>query len=253
MEDRSQFPREGIDWSWESEAISPEFYDPLTAALLRHTPPAARVLEIGVGGGYVLSRLNRLNGSRCIGVDVLASALEASRQTARRLGAELGLLQGSGFMLPFRDESFDVVISLGVIEHFERQSSLAMLREHARVCRRGGRCLVSTPNALDLLHLARRARLGRRYRYYPERSYTPWGLARELRASGLSPVAIDGYAPLWSLRQSRWAYPLTALLHKLGLLRRLGQLENPSVLAWLGSYALVVAQKSSSPRDGAPL
>jgi len=99
------------------------------------------------------------------------------------------------------------------------------------------------PNSLDLVHTARRRWLGQRYAYSPERSYTRWSLARELRRQGLTPVAHDGYALLWSLRQVWLAYPLTAALHKLGLLRRLGEVETPSLLSLLGNLTMQVAEK----------
>jgi len=47
-------------------------------------------------------------------------------------------MKGDGFSLPFKDESFDVVYSEGVIEHFPIDRSTQMIREHARVCRTGG-------------------------------------------------------------------------------------------------------------------
>jgi SAM-dependent methyltransferase len=238
---------DGIEWRWEATAYSEDFEASRARAVLRHIRAGSEVLEIGVGGGYVLSELSRQAGCRCVGLDVLLSALTASRQRLYGTGAAAWLVQGSGFALPFSDFSFDCVISLGVIEHFPPPRARDMLSEHARVCRPGGRVIVSTPNSLDLVHTIRRLWLGRRYRYWPERSYAPWGLARELREVGLRPVGADGYAPLWSLRQVRSAYLLTATLHKLGLLRRLSDLSSPFLLSILGNLTLQVAEKPLGP------
>lgn len=50
--------------------------------------------------------------------------------------------------LPFRDASFDAVLSMEGIEHFENQA--AFLRECRRVLRPGGALVLSTPNPINL-------------------------------------------------------------------------------------------------------
>ncbi len=240
---------DGIAWDWQVETGESDFYFSLVRAVRRHLPTGARVLEIGVGSGYLLSQLETRHGCRCFGVDLLPSAMRASRATAQHFGATLRLMIGSGFALPHPEGSFDVVMSFGLIEHFEPARTRVLLSEHARVCRLGGLVIVSTPNALDLCHSARKLVLGSRYPYYPERSYSPWGLAQELRRVGLRPVAGDGYAPLWSLRQIKVAYPLTALLYKTGLLRAFSLVSRPSLLSWIGNMTLQVAIK---PHHEAP-
>jgi len=57
---------------------------------------------------------------------------------------------------------------------------------------------------------------------------------------------------LWSLRQVRLAYPLTAALHKLGLLRRLGEVNEPSLLSLLGNLTVQVAEKPGRSTLGLP-
>jgi SAM-dependent methyltransferase len=183
--------------------------------------------------------------------------MHASRATAQHFGATLRLMIGSGFALPHPEGAFDAVMSFGVIEHFEPARTRVLLAEHARVCLPGGLVIVSTPNAFDLCHSARKLILGSRYPYHPERSYSPWGLAQELRRVGLRPVAADGYALLWSLRQIKAAYPLTALLHKTGLLRAFSRVSSPDLLSWMGNMTLQVAIKphheapKRDPRDSA--
>jgi SAM-dependent methyltransferase len=50
--------------------------------------------------------------------------------------------------LPFRDGSFDVLVTMEGIEHFENQTGF--LRECARVLKPGGRLILTTPNILHL-------------------------------------------------------------------------------------------------------
>ena len=234
---------DGIDWKWERHSSENVFYASLAQALHRNTPRGAVVLEIGVGSGHALTDLYRSLDCRCYGVDILPSAVAVARRMALSATASVHLVIGSGFALPFPDGAFDRVMSHGVIEHFSPDRARELVREHARVCRPGGRVLISAPNALDLLHTIHRWSLGRRYPYWPERSYRPLALARELKAVGLIPVAIDGYGPFWSLRQSRLLYPLGAALFKVGLLDRLAAISNPRLLAWCGNMVLQVGEK----------
>lgn len=238
---------DGIEWKWCAQPGGSDFYDSLVRAVRRHTPRASLVLEIGVGAGYLLTRLNRDAGCVCVGLDILPSAIQASKGTAAAGGATLSLLRGTGFSLPIADSVFDVVMSHGVIEHYPPALARRMLAEHTRVCRPGGLVLVSVPNTLDLVHGLRRWWLGRRYAYYPERSYSPRTLARDLRASGLEVTGADGYAPLWSLRQAPSAYALVTLLHKTGLLKRASRLSSPLLLSMVGNLTMSVARKPGQP------
>jgi glycosyltransferase involved in cell wall biosynthesis/SAM-dependent methyltransferase len=118
--------------------------DPLVRRLARWIPAGATLLEAGSGSGRVLAFLSEL-GARSVGVDFAAGALaEASR---RHPG--LRLVAGDVSRLPFRDASFDRVVSLGVVEHFEEGPGSA-LREHARVLKPGGILLVATPRLSPL-------------------------------------------------------------------------------------------------------
>lgn len=231
---------------WTNASMSSEFHDSLERAALRHVPMGARVLEVGVGPGYVPRRLARERGCRATGLDYLPAALVSARSLARGEDPLLNLVRGSAFCLPFAEACFDAVMSFGLVEHYDSAAGHTILAEHRRVCRPGGLVLVSVPSSLDIAHSLRRLWLGRSYPYYPERSYSPWALRRELCELGLEFVASDGYAPLWGLRQSRLAYPLTALLYKMGVLDRLGQSESSLVLAWLGGFTLQVTRRPLS-------
>ncbi|MFO1008977.1 MAG: class I SAM-dependent methyltransferase [Planctomycetota bacterium] len=102
--------------------------------LLRALPPC-RVLDIPSGGGPVV------DGARAHGHDVVELDLFP------RPGIR-GVLADACATLPFQDASFDVVVSMEGIEHFENQTGF--LRECARVLRPGGTMILTTPNMLHL-------------------------------------------------------------------------------------------------------
>jgi ubiquinone/menaquinone biosynthesis C-methylase UbiE len=98
---------------------------------------AARVLEVGVGAGHVLSRIE---GAATTGLDLSPGMLARAR---RRLGEGTPLVRGSADALPFADGSYDAVICTEVLEHTPDPGSV--LRELVRVAGKGA-VIVSVPN-----------------------------------------------------------------------------------------------------------
>ena len=95
------------------------------------------VLEIGTGMGY--------------GIDVVAPAAERFTTIDKSEAYDATLPPNAQFKqmqvppIGFADESFDYVISFQVIEHIKRDKDF--VREVSRVLRKGGKFIVSTPNA----------------------------------------------------------------------------------------------------------
>jgi len=101
-----------------------------------------RVLDVPAGGGEQSAALAAL-GYRVISADLFP------RRDHR---AELGwVCADANGRFPFRDESFDYVLSREGIEHLENQ--MGFVRECARVLRPGGTLVLTTPN---VMHLAAR-------------------------------------------------------------------------------------------------
>lgn len=121
-----------------------------------HAPtptPTWRVLDIGAGGGLLAEALAQ-HGVEVIGLDRSGSSLASGRERGRADYA-----QADAEALPFADGSFHAVICSEVIEHVAHPQQL--LRECARVLRRRGLFLFSTPNRtwytrIGLIWLAQR-------------------------------------------------------------------------------------------------
>jgi SAM-dependent methyltransferase len=177
------------------------------------------MLEVGVGCGYVLSKLALSCGGWAVGVDDDRDAIELSRSVAASFGARVTCVRGQGQCLPFAERSFDFVYSQGLIEHFPPDMADELVSEHVRVLRPGGLLAVSVPNLLNPFHTWLKWREGKSYRFHPERSYTPWALAQLLRRHGISIMGRDGYGLFWSLwhQRSRLAYYTSATALRLGL------------------------------------
>lgn len=100
---------------------------------------AKRVLDVGCGNGYVLSRYAR-EGAHTFGVDLTRAAVELSRRRFELAGLPGRFTVGSAEDLPFATDSFDCVCSMGVLHHTpDTERAVGEIR---RVLRPGGRLIV---------------------------------------------------------------------------------------------------------------
>jgi len=101
----------------------------------------ARVLECGTGPRNLLRLLTDwFPEVRLFGLDIDFQAVVQ----ARRNGGKSHLLAASAEKLPFPDETFDLVISLHMVEHLGRPEDF--VREAFRVLQPGGVLALATPN-----------------------------------------------------------------------------------------------------------
>ncbi len=99
-------------------------------------PEGARILDAGCGSGRNMVELAHYGSVTGIELSETSVAL------ARERGAG-EVVAGSVLEMPFADESFDLVVSLDVIEHLE--DDLSALRELRRTVAPGGSLLVTVP------------------------------------------------------------------------------------------------------------
>lgn len=110
--------------------------------LLGKDPGDVHVLDWGCGKGHI-SYLLRRAGFRVTACDVTAQADDSAFGQATPIIADQGIEVvplPDQVSLPFADASFDVVLSMGVLEHV--QDDAASLRELRRVVKPNGLCLV---------------------------------------------------------------------------------------------------------------
>ncbi|HSW08967.1 class I SAM-dependent methyltransferase [Aquabacterium sp.] len=116
---------------WVNQGRSPAFIAYFAGLVRRHAP--RRLLEIGCGEGVLLAALQA--GERH-GTELAVQALER----ARSHNSDAQLCIALGEELPFADAYFDVIASVGVMEHFI--DDRAATREIYRALEPGGRYLV---------------------------------------------------------------------------------------------------------------
>ena len=120
-------------------------------------------------------------GFRAVGLDPSLGAVLAAKRLCKRLGVEADFVVGDARSLPFRDESFDVVHSYSVIQHFARPAAHQSFAEFGRVLAGGGYAFIQMPNRLGVRCLYHQVR--RRFRDGEGFDVRYWSL-RDLRDLG---------------------------------------------------------------------
>jgi len=113
-------------------------------------PDDARVLDVGCGAGTYVRWLT-YRGCRPVGLDYSLPSVAKARKTDKELSALY--VQGSAYSLPFSGSSFDLVVSLGVLQTLS-VPELA-LEEMIRVLRPGSPLVLEFLNAKEIVELWR--------------------------------------------------------------------------------------------------
>ena len=131
-----------IHAQWQSDYLNPDldrFYDLAFSDILKviKVRPTDRILDAGCGYGYHTLRLAR-SGALITAADFSDVALKAAQQTIANAGIaeKVELKQADLTALPFADNSFEFVVSWGVIMHVPEMEKA--LTELARVLKPGG-------------------------------------------------------------------------------------------------------------------
>lgn len=118
----------------------PEGLDEADARLLGDVA-GRRVLEVGCGAGQC-SRWLASQGARAVGLDLSARQLQHSRRIDQESGVRVPVVCATATQVPFRDDSFELACSAFGALPFVLDAQ-RVLREVARVLRRGGRLVFS--------------------------------------------------------------------------------------------------------------
>lgn len=117
---------------WLEGAVSHwQFFQNFYGMVLGLLPKGGRVLDVGCGPGYS-DLYFAARGLRVTGVDNDERIVNLARSLGERLAVPLEYQQGDAFNLgPFYGR-FDMAYSVGVLEHFDRDVTVKLLKEQAK-------------------------------------------------------------------------------------------------------------------------
>jgi ubiquinone/menaquinone biosynthesis C-methylase UbiE len=107
-------------------------------------PRSSRILDAGCGSGVTAGKLME-GGYAVWGIDFAEPMIRQARELCGSHQFAVGDIEH----MPYADNAFDMVVSLGVIEYLE--SDEQVLREIRRVLRPGGRAVIAISNGSSLL------------------------------------------------------------------------------------------------------
>lgn len=130
----------------ERQSIAIKFFEDLSL------PLDARVLEIGCGAGLTTVAIAK-RGYAVEAVDSVEAMIELTRENASNFGVEKQIHASVNDIhgLSFSDNSFDVVIALGVVPWIDNLN--VALQEIFRVLASGGHLIMNVDNRYRLNHL----------------------------------------------------------------------------------------------------
>lgn len=164
-----------------------------------------RLLDLGCGGGLVAEPMARL-GAEVVGADPSEGTVPVARVHAAQSGLAIDYRETTAEALAAAGESFDVVLTLEVVEHVPDPA--AYLGVAAELLRPGGLAVVSTLNRTSKAWALAVVGAERVLRWLPpgthdwQRFVTPEELSEMLGAAGLE--VVDRTGMVFDPLRGRW-------------------------------------------------
>ena len=167
------------------ESVKSKRYSVQTREMLNITKPNSTVLEIGCGSGetsLVLSENKRI----VTAIDYSEGSIELVSTASERLNINLNLLKCDATKdLPFVENEFDVVFQAGLLEHFEKDTRINLLRKWSKYCK----TMVSMiPNAASIAYRVGKAIMERDHNWQFGLEMPQYTLYDEFYAAGLTNI-----------------------------------------------------------------
>jgi SAM-dependent methyltransferase len=118
-----------------------------SSEMLKNTTVRSTVLEIGAAPGKWLSIFPQ-DSYQVSGIEYCDKGMQALQANLQALGIEPGKLYHADFFTLLPEPSYDIVMSLGFIEHFK--DPLLVIKRHIEWLKPGGLLILGVPNFTGL-------------------------------------------------------------------------------------------------------
>lgn len=167
-------------------------------AMLNEDVKNKRILEVGAGSGSDVIALAK-KGAVCVALDFSKDALNVCRKLAKQENVKVETILADCRQIPIKDDSFDLVFSVGLIEHFE--DPIPVIKEQLRVLKKGGFLIIDVPQKYNLYTIVKRVRM--KLGIFPfgwEMEYTVNGLKRIGEELGVGVVRFYGRESAFTMK-----------------------------------------------------
>jgi 2-polyprenyl-3-methyl-5-hydroxy-6-metoxy-1,4-benzoquinol methylase len=171
----------GIAYEWEEKIFKPETEKRLNVVYKKILNPISakgkKFLDIGCGLGFFSSRAGKL-GAKVYGIDIGGNLVKISKSRYPKGKFSVA----SAERLPFKDDSFDMILCTEVIEHVNNQKKV--INEIFRVLKQGGHLIITTPNRIFEPLYSLMCSIGIRPYHGNEYWFYPWDIIDALEVKG---------------------------------------------------------------------
>jgi len=148
------------------------------------------ILEIGAGSGYDSILLATKGANKVTLVDKSIYALQYSKFLSQKLKVldKIEFIHGDCRFLPVKEESYDIVLSTGLLEHFGDDDIIQILSECKRVMKKNAKMAMTVPNLISpeiIYRILRDGGIG------SERHLSKRRLMRSFREAGFKNIKIQ--------------------------------------------------------------
>jgi radical SAM superfamily enzyme YgiQ (UPF0313 family)/ubiquinone/menaquinone biosynthesis C-methylase UbiE len=166
-----------------------------------------RLLDVATGTARIALNLSR-DGLKIVGIDQAIEMLKKAEDKKKgiSLSGRLDFVTGAARLLPFKNESFDAVVSIRFLTGVPPEALCFYVNEMKRVLKPGGILLLEFSNRLDL----------REFIKIKNRRRFPWPWQIEMAFKGLEIVDRKAFWFAGQRRVAAYSKRLSFLLGKLG-------------------------------------
>lgn len=204
-----------------------------------------KILEIGCAKGKQLIHFSKEFGYEVCGIDYSEKGVELAKQNLKIAGVEGTILCEDVFQTSFKEESFDIVYSMGLIEHFEDPSEI--IDTHIKLLKKGGTLIITIPNFKDSLSFTLNKIRGKEKTLLETHNLSIMDkkvLSELLQGKGIKILTLDYFGPidLTEFFSSAKVKPMLYLMHIVNQIVGYATFFMPSS-RYFSPYLVLIAEK----------
>lgn len=228
------------DKAWSRRENIPSFYNPIVFETIKTLAPR-KILELGAGSGRDLEKLNS-EEYEVTYTDLSDQAIKAFKKR----NPDIRAAKADARSLPFQDSEFDLVYSLGLLEHFDKNGRKRIIEEMFRVSSKY--VLIDVPQKFSPMVVIKKLLMSvNKWPFGEETEFTYQQLKREVMSTiGSEAIVKDRYGRGFLPIRRRYREMLYfKFISKVDLLDKIYFFLHKNLwFCWMASFGIVLEKRS---------